>query len=104
MSTDPVPVVVVDDEPMVCEFLRTILTATGEITVTAVAHDGTEGIAATRQHRPAVVLMDLRMPGMDGVRATREIRAPPSTPTSTYSTPWTPARTAFCSRPPHPTN
>ncbi len=82
MSTDPqpVPVVVVDDEPMVCEFLRTILSATGEITVAAVAHDGTEGIAMTRRHHPSVVLMDLRMPGMDGAAATREIRALPDPP------------------------
>jgi DNA-binding NarL/FixJ family response regulator len=75
-----VPVVVVDDEPMVCEFLRTILSATGEITVAEVAHDGAAGVAAVRRHRPAVVLMDLRMPGTDGVSATREIRALPDPP------------------------
>lgn len=69
------PVIVVDDEPMVCEFLRTILSATGEITVVEVAHDGATGVAAVRRHRPAVVLMDLRMPGTDGVSATREIHA-----------------------------
>jgi DNA-binding NarL/FixJ family response regulator len=82
VSTDPVPVpvVVVDDEPMVCEFLRTILSATGEITVAEVAHDGAAGVAAVRRHRPAVVLMDLRMPGTDGVSATREIRALPDPP------------------------
>lgn len=82
MSTHPgpVPVVVVDDEPMVCEFLRTILSATGEITVVAVAHDGAAGIAAVRRHRPAVVLMDLRMPGLDGISATREISALPDPP------------------------
>jgi DNA-binding NarL/FixJ family response regulator len=83
VSTDPVPVsvIVVDDEPMVCEFLRTILSATGEITVAEVAHDGEAGVAAVRRHRPAVVLMDLRMPGTDGVSATREIRALPDPPT-----------------------
>ncbi|WHT22962.1 response regulator transcription factor [Crossiella sp. CA-258035] len=82
MSTrsGPVPVVVVDDEPMVCEFLRTILSATGEITVVAVAHDGAAGIAAVRRHRPAVVLMDLRMPELDGISATREISALPDPP------------------------
>ena len=67
--------IVVDDEPMVCEFLRTILSSTGQITVDAVAGDGAAGVEAAEHHRPDVVLMDLRMPGTDGVRATARIRA-----------------------------
>jgi DNA-binding NarL/FixJ family response regulator len=75
-----VHVVVVDDEPMVGEFLRTLLSGTGEIVVDATAHDGAEGIEAVVRHQPDVVLMDLRMPGVDGVRATTEIRALPEPP------------------------
>jgi DNA-binding NarL/FixJ family response regulator len=71
---------VVDDEPMVCEFLRTILSSTGQIVVDAVACDGVAGAEAAVRHRPDVVLMDLRMPGMDGVAATAEIRALPQPP------------------------
>ncbi|WP_281290228.1 response regulator [Saccharopolyspora dendranthemae] len=78
--SEPVRVVVVDDEPMVCDFLRVILTSSGQVTVDAVAHDGAEGLAATQQHRPDLVLMDLRMPHVDGITATARIRALPDPP------------------------
>ncbi|MET9359514.1 response regulator transcription factor [Streptomyces sp. NPDC006632] len=64
-----VRVVVVDDEAMVCGFLRTILGSADDIEVVAEAHDGAAGVAAVQRHRPDVVLMDLRMPGMDGITA-----------------------------------
>jgi DNA-binding NarL/FixJ family response regulator len=74
-------VVVVDDEPMVCAHLRTILGSAEDITVVEVAHDGAAGVEAVVRHRPHVVLMDLRMPGVDGLTAISRITAlndPPS--------------------------
>jgi DNA-binding NarL/FixJ family response regulator len=62
-------VVVVDDEPMVCVFLRTILGTAGDIEVVDEAHDGAAGVEAVLRSRPDVVLMDLRMPGTDGLTA-----------------------------------
>jgi DNA-binding NarL/FixJ family response regulator len=62
-------VVVVDDEPMVCAHLRTILGTAGDIEVVAEAHDGAAGLETTVRERPDVVLMDLRMPKMDGLTA-----------------------------------
>ena len=64
-------VVVVDDEPMVCAHLRTILTSGGTVEVVAEAHDGAAGVEAVTRTRPDVVLMDLRMPVLDGVSAIR---------------------------------
>jgi DNA-binding NarL/FixJ family response regulator len=66
-------VVVVDDEPMVCAHLRTILGASGTIEVVEEAHDGAAGVAAVVRSRPDVVLMDLRMPGVDGLTAIERI-------------------------------
>jgi DNA-binding NarL/FixJ family response regulator len=66
-------VVVVDDEPMVCAHLRTILGASGDIEVVEEAHDGAAGVEAVVRNRPDVVLMDLRMPGMDGITAIQRI-------------------------------
>ena len=71
--TAAIRVVVVDDEPMVCAHLRTILGSSGDIEVVAEAHDGAAGVAAVRDYRPDVVLMDLRMPGMDGIAAIERI-------------------------------
>jgi DNA-binding NarL/FixJ family response regulator len=73
-------VLVVDDEPMVCAHLRTILGAAGTIEVVGEAHDGAAGVEAVLRHRPDVVLMDLRMPGMDGLTAIErlaELAEPP---------------------------
>ena len=62
-------VVVVDDEPMVCAHLRTILGSSGDIEVVDEAHDGAAGVEAVVRSRPDLVLMDLRMPGVDGLTA-----------------------------------
>ncbi|MER6950350.1 response regulator transcription factor [Nonomuraea sp. NPDC000554] len=68
-----VRVVVVDDEPMVCRFLRTILGSAPDIEVVDEAHDGAAGVDAVMRTRPDVVLMDLRMPGVDGLTAIERI-------------------------------
>jgi DNA-binding NarL/FixJ family response regulator len=66
-------VVLVDDHPLVREGIRGMLAADTDITVVGQASSGPEGVDAARELRPDLVLMDLRMPGGDGVAATREI-------------------------------
>lgn len=73
-------VVVVDDEPMVCAHLRTILGSADDIEVVAQAQDGAEAVEAVVRHRPRVVLMDLRMPGVDGLTAIERIAKLPEPP------------------------
>ncbi|HEU5030891.1 MAG TPA: response regulator transcription factor [Spirillospora sp.] len=76
-----ITVLLVDDEPMVCAHLRTILGTAGDVEVVAEAHDGAAGVEAVVRYRPHVVLMDLRMPGVDGLAAIERIaalRSPPA--------------------------
>jgi DNA-binding NarL/FixJ family response regulator len=68
-------VLVADDQALVREGLMTLLAAAPDIEPVGAARDGAEAVTMTARHRPDVVLMDLRMPGVDGVQATREIRA-----------------------------
>ncbi len=74
MSAD-LTVIVVDDQALVREGLMTLLDAAPGIQPIAAAVDGQEAIELCARHHPDVVLMDLRMPRVDGVEATRQIRA-----------------------------
>lgn len=71
-------VVLVDDQHLVRAGLRALLERAPDITVVGEAGDGATGLAVVRTHRPDVVLMDVRMPGTDGLQATRQILADPA--------------------------
>ncbi|MFD7546475.1 response regulator [Streptomyces sp. NPDC059816] len=70
-----VRIVLADDEAMVRTALRVILEDEPDFTVVGEARDGVEAVAVVRETRPDVVLMDVRMPGIDGIRATELIVA-----------------------------
>jgi two-component system chemotaxis response regulator CheB len=78
--TTPIPVLVVDDSAFLRMALRRIIEADGDLRVVAEAADGEAAIAAVRQHQPAVVAMDVEMPVLGGIEATRRIMALPHPP------------------------
>jgi DNA-binding NarL/FixJ family response regulator len=73
--SDPIRVLVADDQALVREGLMTLLQVAPSIEPVAAAADGEKAVELAARHRPHVVLMDLRMPRLDGVEATRRIRA-----------------------------
>ena len=66
-------VVIADDQPMMRAGFKAVLEATGNIDVVAEAATGKEAVRAATEHAPDVVLMDIRMPDMDGIEATRQL-------------------------------
>ncbi|WP_367123388.1 response regulator [Streptomyces phytohabitans] len=76
----PIRVALVDDEHLTRMALRLVVDAEPDLTVVAEAADGDAALAVVDEHRPDVVLMDIRMPGRDGVSATRAVLARPEPP------------------------
>ena len=73
-------VLLVDDDALVRAGLSMMLNGAGDLVVAGEAGDGDQVPAAVARHRPDVVLMDLRMPRVDGITATRRLRAAPQPP------------------------
>ena len=79
-SPRPIRVRIGDDDPLVRAGLRMILGGADDLLVVGEAADGTEVAAAVDRSAPGVVLMDIRMPRLDGIAATAQLRARPSSP------------------------
>lgn len=74
-GTDPITVVIADDQPLVRTSLALILRSDPAVEVVAEAADGEQAVASALRLRPDIVLMDIRMPVLDGVQATARIAA-----------------------------
>ncbi|HEX4721478.1 MAG TPA: response regulator transcription factor [Pseudonocardiaceae bacterium] len=72
--TEQIRVLVVDDHPVVRQGIRTFLDVQDDLAVVGEAADGESCVAAAQRCRPDVILLDLRMPGSDGLAALRELR------------------------------
>ncbi|MEU5286819.1 response regulator transcription factor [Streptomyces sp. CA-278952] len=77
---EPVRVVIVDDDQLVRMALRLVIDGEPDLTVVGEAADGNAAITVVDEQRPDVVLMDVRMPGLDGLGATRVLLARPAPP------------------------
>ncbi|MDE6790330.1 MAG: response regulator transcription factor [Clostridia bacterium] len=69
-----IKVMLVDDQIILAEGIKSVLETSGDITVVGVAGDGGEAVALAESLKPDVVLMDIRMPNMNGVAATKKIK------------------------------
>lgn len=87
MSGEPVRVVFADDEPLVRQGIRTILESDDRIRVVGEAADGHEALELVARHRPDLLLVDLQMPGTDGLLAISELaRISPDTRSAVLTT------------------
>jgi DNA-binding NarL/FixJ family response regulator len=78
--TAAIRVLLVDDDPLVRAGLRMILSSAPDLAVVGEVGDGSQAVQAVREHRPDVVLMDIRMPELDGISATQRLRELPDPP------------------------
>lgn len=101
-------IVIIDDDPLVRSGLRMIIESADDLTIVGEGGDGAEAVGLVREFRPDVVLMDIRMPAVDGLAATALVRAEPEPPQVIVLTTFDlddyvmralrPARPASCSR------
>jgi DNA-binding NarL/FixJ family response regulator len=75
-----IEVLIADDQMLVRDGFRAIIDREDDLTVVAEAADGVEALELTRKHSPDVVLMDIRMPRVDGLTATKQVLALPQAP------------------------
>ena len=71
----PIRILLVEDNKVFREALELLLGLRADIEIVAAVGDGSEAVPAAQQYRPDVVLMDYRLPGLDGVQATAAVRA-----------------------------
>lgn len=71
-------VLLADDQPLIRSGFRALLDVEADIEVVAEAGDGAEAVRLAREHRPDIALVDVQMPGVDGIEATRRIAADPA--------------------------
>jgi two-component system, NarL family, response regulator len=74
-QTQAIRILIADDHPIVCEGLAALINRRPDMLVVAEAHSGQEAIELFRQHKPDLILLDLRMPGVNGIEACRAIHA-----------------------------
>lgn len=73
-NSNPIRILIVDDHPVVCSGLTSMLSAQPGLEVTASAASGEEALAIVQRDRPDLMLLDLRMPGMDGIGVLRALK------------------------------
>lgn len=78
-ETNPIRVLIADDQALVRSGLKMLVESAADLEVVGEAGNGAEAVAAVREFAPEVVLMDIRMPLMDGIEATRALVADPAT-------------------------
>ncbi|GAA0372784.1 response regulator [Bacillus horti] len=67
-------ILIVDDDSLICQSLKVLLSREKDMEVIGTAHNGAEAILCCQKEQPDIILMDIRMPEMDGIQATREIK------------------------------
>ena len=75
MTQQPISVLIVDDHPVVRQGLRVLLEVQDGMVVVAEAGDGPAALALAAEHAPDVILLDLKLPGMDGIAVLGELAA-----------------------------